>query len=1250
MRLYYPPELPISARKDEIVEAIGNHRVVVIAGDTGSGKTTQLPKMCLEAGRGRNRLIGCTQPRRIAAVAVAERVAEELADPGRVGYKIRFRDRTSRQTRIKFMTDGVLLAETKHDRELKRYDTLIIDEAHERSLNIDFLLGYVKTLLVRRAGMKLIISSATLDTEKFSAHFDDAPIINVSGRTFPIRTEYIEPDDSDLSDSGSYVDKAVSEAVHLAENSPPGDILIFMPTERDILDCQDMLARQLGQNCVVLPLFGRLHARDQRRIFRPARARKIIVATNIAETSLTVPGIRYVIDSGLARISRYNPRARTTSLQVGRISRASCDQRAGRCGRTGPGHCIRLYSEQDYAARERFTRPEIQRSNLAEVILQMISLGLGDPRQFPFIDPPSVNSVRDGYRVLHELGALSTGGRLTPRGKIMAGLPLDPCISRIIIDAAESGALRETRIIAAGLSIQDPRVRPLEKEDRADAMHGRFVHERSDFLTLLNIWEGYQAMADRVASKGKLKKYCSTNYLSWQRMREWQDIHDQIDRILKNSRRFHDNAEPASYEAVHQSLLSGFLRNIGQKKEKNVYLISGGREAMLFPASALFNQGGQWIVAASFMETNRLYAMTAASIDVRWLERIGGELCRRGWSGPHWEKRSGQVVALEKVTLFGLVIVSGRKVNYGRINDSTALEAREIFIREALIGGDLGGRYPFHRHNIELATRLNDLEHRTRRRDILVDEQTIYSFYDTRLGRVFDRHTLNREIRKHRNDRFLWMTEEDILRSGVGADELYRFPETMQAGEHRIRLEYCFEPGNEADGITAEIPVSVAGHFNPSLFEWLVPGMLEEKVQALLKGLPKQLRRRLVPLPDSSALITDSLRLYEGSLYAALEQCISKLFQVKIQRTDWLPEKLPLHLRMRFRMVDGAGHVLLTTRAYRDLLHREPEKPPGAESIIGAGKMPEVIRNIRTWDFPEVPQPIPRQDRNNMLAGFLYPALAINSESRCVELHHTADLQKSLRQNREGIRYLIGLQFPEEIKAIARECRNAVASHSASWLSLGMEVSGTELPLKLRDFLIDEIFSLDSDRLPSGDVFQEQAVMAKKRGIIRACREHLEFMLRLLAGRRQVSSKIEEITRSGKGKNDPRVLMADELLMHLVELLPPDFLVSRSLKGLQYTGRYLRALEIRMERAEYSPAKDRRKAQQLVPFTNRLSSFAPVPGRSAECCRSLSEYREMIEEFRVSVFAPELGTAYPVSEKRLKQKWQEVEDICLRVE
>lgn len=1249
MQVSYPPDLPISGKKDKIIEAIHTHQVVVVAGDTGSGKTTQIPKMCLDAGRGKKQLIGCTQPRRIAAISVAERVAEELRSKELVGYKIRFRDDTSRKTRIKFMTDGILLAETRNDMELKQYDTIIIDEAHERSLNIDFLLGYVKTLLMKRPELKVIIASATLDTEKFSRHFNNAPIINVSGRTYPVEIDYI-PSAGEKDELENYVEQAAGVAVELHENSPGGDILIFMPTERDILDTKDILIHKLGNKVVIHPLFGRLHAKDQRRIFRSSKRRKIVIATNIAETSLTVPGIRYVIDTGLARISRYNPRARTTSLQVQRISQASCDQRAGRCGRTGPGHCFRLYAEEDYASREQYTQPEIQRSNLGEVILQMISLELGDPRQFPFLDPPAVNSIRDGYKQLQELGALTQDGQLTSRGKIMARLPLDPCISRIIVEASENNALREIKVIAAGLSIQDPRVRPLEQEKKADELHRRFLHEKSDFLTLLNIWESYHNTSGKVASKSKLKKFCQTHFLSWQRMREWQDIYEQINRLLKGNPHFRDNTRPASYDAIHRSLLSGFLRNIGQKKEKNIFTISGGREVMLFPGSSLFNRAGKWVVAASFMETGRLYAMSAATIDGRWLEQIGGELCRYSWSDPHWEKRSGQVIALEKVSLFGLVIVSGRKVNFAKTSKQALGEAREIFIREALVTGNLGGRYSFLMHNRSLIQKLEELEHRTRRRNILVDDARIFDFYDKKLGMVHDRRSLNREIRKHRSDKFLWMTEEDIVQASVGQDELYRFPKHLQAGGHTIRLDYCFEPGNMADGITADIPVSLVDHFDPALFEWLVPGLLGEKILALLKGLPKQLRKRLIPLPETAEMIMDSLELYKGSLYAALEAILFKFHQVRIRRTDWHPDKLPVHLKMRFRLLDGANNVIRTSRSYNELQEQHPGESDQSSDAPKGLSASKIKKNIRTWDFPEAPAPLPVKDKNNMLACFLYPMLVIDNTSQSVELQYTRDQQKSFEQNRDGLRFLYSLQFPTGIKAVDKECKNAIKTHSASWLSLGLKKSGTELQKRLLEFLLNELFCIDGSQLPTANEFEATVTSVQNKGLIKKCCSIINHVLKLLVQRRSIQAGIEELQRSAKGKNDPRTALAEDFAIHLQELLPANFLEKRKASELTNIPRYLNALKIRMERAKHSPAKDAKKTEQVTVQLNRLNSLPAKLARSANCITSISEYRQMIEEYRVSIYAPELGTTFPVSEKRLKKKWQEVEDNCLRVE
>ncbi len=919
MNISYPPELPISLYKDDIALAIKNNQVLIISGDTGSGKTTQIPKICLEAGQGQNGMIGCTQPRRIAAVSIAERVKEELNNDLLVGYKIRFHNKTRDETIIKFMTDGVLLAETSQDHLFRKYDTIIIDEAHERSLNIDFLLGILKQKLIQRPDLKLIISSATIDTEKFSSHFSNAPVFEIPGRSYPITIQYSPLNEDNLTEQLNYVEHAVNEVVKLFNYSKSGDILIFMPSERDIRDCVAEIKKQISPQSLVLPLFGRLQAKDQRRIFNKANFRKIIVASNIAETSITVPGIKYVIDTGLARISKYNVRAKTTSLLITKISKASCDQRTGRCGRTESGTCIRLFSEADYLARQEFTLPEIQRANLAEVILQMIYLRLGDPRNFPYVDNPSPRSINDGYKTLYELGALKKNNLLSKKGEIMARLPLDPCISKIIVEGASLGALKEVKIIAAALSIMDPRIRPAENEKKADAAHLLFLDKSSDFISYLNIWDNYQRFigVDNKQSS-KLRKFCKKHYLSWQRMREWFDIHEQITRLLQNKKQFKENGQPAPAASIHQALTSGFLRNICQKKEKNFYKTSGNREVMIFPGSSLFNKGGQWIVSASFIETSRLYARIAANIEVGWLEEIGGDLCKRSWSSPHWEKKTGQVTAFEKVTLFGMIIESGRRVNYGRINHKTAEEARDIFIRSALIEGKLGGNYTFLQHNLALTGEFEDMEERVRKRNILVDEQTIYHFYDKYLDNVYDRFTLNRYLRKKQDNSFLFMSAADLCREQPDQEKLYKFPAFLRANNLRLNLTYRFQPGHDEDGVSVDIPVVLLDNINPAIFEWVVPGLLPEKILWLLKSLPKRIRKRLVPLPEAVDYIIDSLDLYNGSLYPALEKSILQKYQVTIQRTEWQINNLPLHLRLNYRIINENDRVLNFGRVFPD--------------------------------------------------------------------------------------------------------------------------------------------------------------------------------------------------------------------------------------------------------------------------------------------------------------------------------------------
>ncbi|MBU0961352.1 MAG: ATP-dependent RNA helicase HrpA, partial [Proteobacteria bacterium] len=685
MQFDYPTELPIVFYRQSFLELFQKYQVIIVSGETGSGKTTQLPKFCLESFPDSTLLIGCTQPRRVAATSVASRVAEELKQHADlVGYKIRFHDKTSKDTRIKFMTDGVLLAETRQDPLLRRYNVIIIDEAHERSLNIDFLLGYLKKLLPRRPDLKLIITSATIDTKIFSRHFDNAPVLNVEGRSFPVEIRYQPPAETEEKDGFSYVEHCVEAIVQLHHREPSRDTLIFLPTEKDIRECCALLENRLSAS-LILPMFGKLQAADQQKIFRASKLTKIVVATNVAETSITVPGIRYVIDTGLARISQYNVRARTTSLPITRVSQASADQRKGRCGRVGPGICIRLYSEEDYLGRDQYTLPEIKRSNLAEVILQMIAMDLGSPLDFPFIEPPHSGAIRDGYALLNELCALDSENKLSKIGTLMARLPIDPPISRILIAARENNCVREIKIIAPALAIQDPRVRPADRESEADSAHKKFAHPQSDFLTLLNIWDLFHSVQDKVRSWNRLKKFCVSHFLSFQRMREWIDLHDQLASILNREKGFTENTAPASYQAIHKSLCTGFLRNIGLKKEKKLYQGAGNKELMVFPGSHQFHSSGKWIIAASFLETNRLYALTVANIDPEWLIETASHLYRRSWSNPRWQKKSGQVVADEKISLFGLILSADRMVNFGRTSQKNQEEARQIFIQHGLL-------------------------------------------------------------------------------------------------------------------------------------------------------------------------------------------------------------------------------------------------------------------------------------------------------------------------------------------------------------------------------------------------------------------------------------------------------------------------------------------------------------------------------------------------------------------------------------
>ncbi len=1248
----YPDGLPIVAQKEKIIKAINGHQVIIVSGDTGSGKTTQLPKMCLEAGRGIQRIIGCTQPRRLAATAMAARLAEELEPAGcsgLVGHKIRFQDRTSSRTRIKFMTDGILLAETRQQKKLVAYDTLIIDEAHERSLNIDFLLGYLKQLLAHRKNLKLIITSATIDTGKFSRHFNNAPVIEVSGRAHPVEVRYL-PRDRDDQDS-TPVELAVAAITGLRRRDRPGDILVFMPTERDIRETVETLGQGLKDHSgrgragawsdspLVLPLFGRLPPRDQQRIFRPARVEKIVIATNVAETSITVPGIRYVIDTGLARIPMYSPRARTMRMPVSPISRASCDQRKGRCGRVGPGTCIRLYSEEEYEGRPEFTLPEIKRSDLAEVILRMLSLKLGDPAGFPFIDPPTRRAIRDGYNLLTELGAIRTeGGKhyLTARGRLMARLPIGPRLARQLIEAQEHNALRQVQIIVAALAGQDPRLRPAEHGAEADRAQQRFRVPGSDFLSYLSIWEAFHAVAQK-KSRSRARRFCKTHFLSYQRMREWQDIHDQLSTILIDEG-FQYNRRPASPGAIHQAMLSGLLRNIGLKKAKNIYQGTQGKELMIFPGSSQFNSAGTWIMAAELVETSRLFARTVANINPDWLVPIGGELCRYSYSSPRWEKKRGQVVADEKITLFGLTLVAGRRVNYKKVGPKARAEAHEIFIRSALVQGELGGSFPFLEHNLKLAADLEKMEHRLRLRGVMVDEQTVFEFYHQRLPDIHDRQGLNRQI-KEKGDRFLRMTRDDLVNELPDQERLEQFPGNMLVGELKLALKYCFEPGTAEDGVTVTLPVDLVGRIDPALFDRLVPGLLVEKITFLLKGLPKALRRQLVPIPRTAADLAAGISGSRAPLLPDLERAIHKKYRLRVDRSDWpVPDSLPLHLRTRFELVDRKGKILKSGRDLNEMSNQARIAPttPAVDLLPAALRRKWERTGIIDWDFAGLPDKIPVSDQQNKLLGFAYPAL-VETENRTVAIRLVGDREHCRRLTRQGILALYQRRFPGQFRALKKECR-AFLNNKKDWPLLEGLAEGKQFREELFQFMLVEIFSCGPGLIHGQEEFLAKIEQVRQAGLLLLAAGLMKQIRELLGERRAFLDLINKYQAA---------IPARTFQDHLARILPPDFLRTWSETQIINGIRYCKGLQIRVERARLDPKKDAAKASRLAPFVARLREIES--GRrdaSPECAARLAEFQEMIEEFRISLFAPELKTAYPVSAKRLEKKWQELDRAC----
>jgi ATP-dependent helicase HrpA len=1010
----FPPDLPITARSREVIKAIQEKQVVILSGETGCGKSTQIPKMCLRAGRGVAGQIACTQPRRIAAITIAHRIASELRENLglSVGYKIRFRDRTPKEAFIKILTDGMLLAETQYDPRLSAYDTLIIDEAHERSLNIDFLLGIARTFLETRPELKLIITSATLDVEKFTQAFPGAPVIEVSGRQYSVDVEYRQAEFfSDRPENLDYVDLAV-QAVHHLKKKSPGDILVFMPTEQDILESCERLEGKKYSGTTILPLYARLPGSQQGKVYN-VKGPKIVVATNVAETSLTIPGIRYVVDTGLARISQYQPGTHIQSLPISPISRSSADQRKGRCGRVEHGVCIRLYSEEDYLARPAFTPPEIMRSNLAEVILRMIDLRLGHPADFPFVDRPQHKHIKDGYDTLLELGAIERKRQayaLTERGRIMARMPLDPRISRMILEARQEGCLREVAVIAAALSIRDPRERPQDKADQADTAQATFQHPDSDFLTLLIIWDRFHRLQEK-SSKSRQRNFCCEHFLSYPRMREWGHVHDQILAICEEQNIPLERKEPAEisaalYAGIHRSILSGYLSNIAALKERNIYTAAKNREVMVFPGSTLFGKSRPWIVAAEMVRTSRLFARTAGRIDPGWLEALGGDLCRYSYSGEHWDKGRGEVVALERVTLYGLEIVADRRVSFGRIQPE---KAHRIFIQSALVEGQLDNPPAFLQHNQDLIRRVSTIEDKLRRRGFLVGEEALAEYYSRRLPGIYNERSLRKYFKDRGGDDFLRMSEADLLRLFPDEEELSAYPDYFQVGEQKFPLTYRFSIGSSEDGTTLKVPLSQVAGIPEKALEWGIAGQFREKIAALVKGLPKRYRKLLVPVAEKVEIILEEMEYGQESLYKTLSDFVRHRFQVDIPSSAWEEAEIPPHLRMRVAVIGTEGKELAVSRDLKSLKTKRwaSEEPSTSEKWTKARKKWE-REGITSWKMENLPEEIP-------IGPFItaYPALEPAADGANLRLFTSKE--KALRTHRRGIRSLFFLRFEKDL-------------------------------------------------------------------------------------------------------------------------------------------------------------------------------------------------------------------------------------------
>ena len=1268
----FPEELPVSARRDDIAAAIEQNQVIVVSGETGSGKTTQLPKICLQMGRGKAGLIGHTQPRRIAASSTAKRIAHELGSSHgeHVGFKVRFTDTLMRGASIKLMTDGILLAETQTDPLLAQYDTIIIDEAHERSLNIDFLLGYLKQVLPRRPDLKLIITSATIDADRFARHFASgsrpAPVVEVSGRVYPVEVRYRPVDSTDRSglaaieagprhaqkqrEQRDLID-AVTDAVDELAQIGLGDILVFLPGEREIRESAEALRKRHPQHVEILPLYARLSAQEQERVFHGTNARRIVLATNVAETSLTVPGVRFVVDAGLARVKRYSYRNKVEQLQVEPISQASANQRAGRCGRVAAGVCIRLYGEDDYLLRAKFTDPEILRSSLASVILRMKSLRLADVDTFPFVEPPQGRAIADGYQLLQELGALDEDNKLTEVGRQLARLPLDPRVGRMILAARDNVCLTEMLIIASALSVQDPRERPMEMQDAADNAHKKFIEPRSEFMGYLKMWKWFADAISHKKSNRQLQEHCRASFLSQLRLREWRDVHSQLLTIVREMG-WRLNETAATYEQLHIALLSGLLGNIGFKADDDPHYL-GARSIKFFvwPGSTLGKKTGRWVMAAELVDTTRLYARCLAQIQPEWIERVGGHLLKKSYGEPRWEKRSAQVSAYERATLYGLVVYSQRRVDYAHINPE---HAREIFIRDALVGGDFETRAPFFAHNQKLVHDIEKLEHKSRRVDVLVDDALIAAFYDRHIpaevcnGGVFEKW--HKDVTA-KNPKLLFLNKEDLMRHDAAGVTTDLFPKKMKLAGIEMLLTYHFEPGSVRDGVTLAVPLYVLNQISSEKCDWLVPGMLKEKVHLLLKSLPQKLRRHCVPLPDYAAAFSERMQSGDeygkGELLDALIADMHERANVVARRSDFKVETLPVHHFMNFKVIDEHGRQLEMGRNLsilrsemggdaRQSFQRFADL--GSSDKIQASISVNALReqsssvddgtasreeHITSWNFGELPELLEITRGKQTLIG--YPALVDKDDYCILEVFDDPDV--AMRMHHAGLRRLFALQLRESVKYLMKNIPG-LQQMGMQYMTLGSQE-------ELRDQIIDAGLELAcmQEPIPTN---ADQFALRKEQG-----RTRLGLLVNQLAQlAAQILAEYHALPRKLQSFKAHPAVIAD-IQSQVDALIVKMFLLDNDYEQIAHFPRYLKAIGVRLDKLRIDPSRD---ALQMEAWQSAAFKFQrAMKDRNRVKDPRMKEFRWMLEELRVSLFAQELRTPIPVSVKRLEKVWESME-------